>query len=118
MTKASVTITLPDTGEVELVPSLAAMEHLAKQGDNFQAVYAKLGSMNFDMYAHVIKAGLLTHPQLKNAHLPTIKEEVFNAGVIILMEPLIRFVTILLNGGKEPTPAEDEGEAKATNPEM
>lgn len=116
MTKATVKINLPTDGEIELQPTLAAMEYLAKQGDNFQAVYAKLGSMNFDMYAHVIYAGLSHLP--KKPNLAAIKEEVFNAGVIILMEPLIRFVTILLNGGKEPTPAEDEGEAKATNPEM
>lgn len=116
MTKATVKITLPTDGEIELRPTLAGMEYLAKQGDNFQAVYAKLGSMNFDMYAHVIIAGL-SHLQ-KPPSLNSVKAEVYEAGVIILMEPLIRFVTILLNGGKEPTPAEDEGEAKATNPEM
>ena len=119
MTKATVKIDLPDNGEVELVPTLAAMEYLNKQADNFQAVFAKLGSMNFEMYAHVIKAGLLGHPTFKNAKISEIKDEVYNAGVISLMEPLIRYVSILLNGGKEPTKTDEESEeAKGENPEL
>lgn len=116
MTKATVTISLPTDGDVELVPTLAGMEYLSKQGDNFQAVYAKLASMNFDMYAHVIKAGLMSTPNGKQAKVSTIKEEVYEAGIISLMEPLIRFVTILLNGGNEP--AKQEEEANAADPEM
>lgn len=119
MTKAIVTIELPDNGTVELVPTLAALEYLDKQAENFQAVFAKLGSMNFDMYAQVIKAGLLSHPSFKNAKISEIKDEVYNAGVISLMEPLIRYVSILLNGGKEPAKVDENSEeAKGENPEL
>lgn len=113
MTKATVTIELAETGSVELVPSLAAMEYLSKQVDNFQAVYARLGSMNFDMYAHVIVAG--TQHMARPAAFKAAKEEVFETGIIKLMPDLIHFVSILLNGGKEPqSPAE---EATSKNPE-
>lgn len=113
MAKATVKINLHDTGEVELVPSLAAMEYLGKQVDNFQAVYAKLASMNFDMYAHVIVAGTSHLP--KAASFKACKEEVFETGVITLMPQLIRFVSILLNGGKEPEASSEEATSK--NPE-
>lgn len=116
MSKATVTIELPNNGEIELVPSLAAMEYLGKHNENFQAVFAKLGSMNFETYAHVIKAGLLTNSKAKNTPLANFKEEVYEAGVISLMEPLIRFVSILLNGGKEPSKEPTE-EATSENPE-
>ena len=116
MTKATVKIELPNNGEVELIPSLAAMEYLSKQSENFQAVYAKLSTMNLDMFAHVIKAGLSTNSQAKNTPLSNFREEVYEAGMISLMEPLIRFVTILLNGGKEPSKEEAVEEAKSTDP--
>jgi hypothetical protein len=102
MAKATVKIEL-DGEEIELVPSLAAMEYLHSQVDNFQAVYAKLATLNFDMYAHVIVAGV----QPKKANFKAVKENVFETGLTGLMEPLIRYVTILLNGGKEPKIAEE-----------
>lgn len=109
MPKATVKIQLADE-DIELVPTLEAMEYLHKQVDNFQAVYARLSTMNFDMYTHVIYAGVIG----KKPNIKAIKENVFETGMIPLMEPLIRFTTILLNGGKEPKEAE---EAKSTNPE-
>lgn len=101
-----------------MVPTLAAMEYLSKNSENFQAVFAKLGSMNFETYAQVIKAGTITDPQAKNASIAIFKQEVYEAGVISLMEPLIRYVSILLNGGKEPAKADDSEEAKGENPEL
>jgi hypothetical protein len=79
------------------------MEYLQGQVDNFQAIYGRLATLNFDMYAHVIVAGVLP----KKADFKGAKEDVFETGMTNLMEPLIRYVTILLNGGKEPKVQEE-----------
>lgn len=112
MTRATVKIQL-DGEEFELVPTLAAMEHLNKKYENFQSVYSRLASMNFDCYADVIIAGLLHMP--KKADLNGTKQAVFEAGIIALMPSLVRFVSILLNGGREIKEGEEEEEQR--NPE-
>jgi hypothetical protein len=97
------TIVLINGEEIELVPTLAAMEYLQGTVDNFQAIYGRLATLNFDMYAHVIVAGVLP----KKTNIKTVKDGVFETGMTNLMEPLIRYVTILLNGGKEPKATEE-----------
>lgn len=102
MAKATVKIELAGE-EIELVPSLAAMEYLSAKFDNFQAVYAKLATVNFEAYAHVIVAGVLP----KKVNFQTVKENICETGLTSLLTPLFHYVTILLNGGKEPTVQEE-----------
>ena len=105
------TVEIDLNGEkIELIPTLAAMEYLTKQVDNFTAVYGRLGAFNFDMYAHVIIAGVLPN----KADLKTVRENVFRTGMIKLLPDLTRYVTLLLHGGKEPEVTEGD----ENNPEL
>lgn len=108
--KATVKVEL-NGSEKELVPSLAALEYLNKEFGNIQAVLARLGTFDFEVYPKVLYAGLL-HENKRSGTVEAAKSLVWETGMTELLQPFIRFVIILLNGGKEP-----EEEAKASTGE-
>lgn len=110
MAFATVSITLEGTGEVELVPTLGAMEHLQKKFGNFQKVYDGLSSIDADAFTEVVIAGLIAKKPDRN----NTKAAIYETGFLELMPDLVKFVTLLLNGGKEPEEQkEDEDNPKA-----
>lgn len=98
------------TEELELKPSVGALLELQAKYENFQALISRVGSLNFTSYVDTIMAGL--YPA-KNISRANVENSVFATGMVDLLPPLIKFISILINGGKSPK----QEEATSTDPE-
>lgn len=98
MAGATVIIELEGTGEIELVPTLGAMEYLQKRYGNFQKVYDGLSNIDAATFTDVVMAGCIS----KKPDKGNTQAAIFATGFFELMPHLVKFITLLLNGGKEP----------------
>ena len=98
----------------QLKPTLNALECLSKKYENFQSIYTRIGSMNLEAYTDVVYAGVKGTLPPNNKERQESNAEIYRSGIITLMPSLIEFLGMLLNGGKRPTP-EDDQEATDTD---
>ena len=96
-----------------LRPSLGAAKTVNGLHGGFVGVYAALQRFDMTTFAAVICAGTGTK---KPDSVAEVEEAVWQAGLEPLLPPLSRYVTILMNGGREPIARDDDekqgGEAK------
>jgi hypothetical protein len=110
------TVEVTINGRVEkLVPTLSALEALNKRYDNFQAVYSRIASMDFEAYANVLAAGVEGKIPANDKERKDAMQAVYETGVINLMAPMIEYLGILLNGGKRKEMTE---ETPVANPKI
>lgn len=78
---------------VTLRPTLRAMQTISRQRGGIVTAAEAVGRLDFDAMVQVIKLGLDTDTR-------DIPEKVWRTGLGSLSGPLIRYLTILSNGGR------------------
>jgi hypothetical protein len=105
VTAGEVKITL-GTEEVTLRPTLEAALSCNRYFGNLQAAATRVASLDFEATVFVVNAALGKSGKSANAT----SKLVFEAGLQNLLTPLIKFIGMLSNGGKEVNaPEDDEG---------
>jgi hypothetical protein len=95
--------------EIELKSTLRAAQNISAQFGGFANAVSRLTSFELEAATIIIRHGAgWKNDDKKVEELP---ERVWVTGLSNLVAPLIRFVTILSNGGKEVGP-DDMGERK------
>lgn len=100
------------SGQVELVPSLDAVELISSAFGDFNNALTAVSSMNFNAIVNVIDAGI---PKLKKAggySKSGLKENVFELGFVSIIPDVADFIIICANGGKRPSDEDDKNESK------
>lgn len=101
----NVTIML-DGEEVTLRPTLRAAQTISKQSGGIMSAVQAIGRFDLEVMTTVIALGLnATGPREIN----DVAEKVWSTGMVDLVEPVSRFLSILANGGR---PADQGGEGK------
>lgn len=112
--EAVVELTLKDakTGEptiYRLTPKISAMRALNRYAGGYTGMFKAIQGYDADAMAFVIVAGTgaVGNPA------KVIEERVYATGLGDLLPPLVRFINICSNGGREPadTPAAGDGAA-------
>jgi hypothetical protein len=84
--------------------SLAAAKSVSAIGGGYNGVLHRLGMLDFDAYVAVAAAGLGKKPS-------DIEAKVYNAALVDLTAPFVKYVTHLSNGGKPFAPAAETDES-------
>lgn len=85
-----------DGETVTLKPTLQAAQAISRQRGGIMAAIRAVGEFDFDMIVAVITLGLgVTGKEAKD-----IPDQVYRTGLPDLAAPLIRFLSIIANGGK------------------
>lgn len=101
--------------EVILKPSLHATLQLSRQQGGIVGAINKVGQLDMDTFVAAISLGL----NLKNTRdQRDLAEKVYKTGMVDLVAPVTKYLTILANGGKPPRESEDadEGDEREENP--
>lgn len=98
--------------EYTLKPTLLAAKTISKDFGGGFAAMTRLSQLDFDAFVKVIAVGLtLTDTgKQKFADGKGLEEAIFETGVVSLSADCIRFVHIVMNGGKPPVDVEEGGE--------
>ena len=104
-----------DGNELELVPTLAALECLNKKYGDFANVLNGINSLNFDTYIDVIYVGVKKQLPSNEKERKETAQEIFNTGIVDLLAPVTEYIMLLLNGGRKIDPEEEQ---EATNPKI
>lgn len=86
--------------KVVLKPTLAALRALLDKGGSLQPWFAKVATCHFAGMCDVVAAGVLP----AETDREEIEKAVYEAGLVNLMAPLVRYLSLLSNGGREPEP--------------
>jgi hypothetical protein len=98
----------PGSGELRLVPSLAAALKITRKYSGFAGVLQRIANGDIDAYVDVIAAGA----DVTESGRDRLPEAVYKTGVMELLPPVTAFVLFLTNGGRsKPKNAEDEEKA-------
>lgn len=99
--------------EYTLKPTLLAAKTISKDFGGGFAAMTRLSQLDFDAFVKVLTVGLTLTDKGKQAFADGkgLEEAIFETGVVSLSADCIRFVHIVMNGGKPPVD-EDEGEDK------
>lgn len=95
-----------DGEDIKLKPGLGACLQISRMHGGTMNTIAKLREYDFDTMAQVISFG----SGLGNTK--ELREKIYNTGMFTLNPSVIRFVTIVSNGGRPPEdtePGDDEG---------
>ncbi|QIG67372.1 hypothetical protein EVB39_043 [Rhizobium phage RHph_TM3_3_9] len=95
---------------VTLKPSLRATKLLSRNEGGLMATAQQIMNLNLDTFVRVIDLGVGFTEKGKEG----LDQRVYDTGLAELSAPLVRFVHILINGGKPPKDSgevDDEGEA-------
>lgn len=101
-----VEITLNGRREV-LRCSLRAARTVSLANGGFTGAFEGLARFNFSAYTALIAAGL---NKQSAKEVEELQADLYATGLQSLDPPLTRFVTMLMNGGREPETAPDEGD--------
>lgn len=105
LTAGVVTILLgADRQEYYLRTSARAIQAISDLDGGMVNVLVRLKRMDFGAYVAVVKHGLNADAELAK-RLPRL---VYEATMPELVEPLVKYMTLLMNGGKEPAPPKKE----------
>lgn len=86
-----------------------ALKNVETKHGGIRAVTQQLYDVNFQLIKDLIEAGLQGGQSYDKK---TLEQEIFDAGVMNLVEPMMEYLMLLGNGGKPPTEEEPkEGEA-------
>lgn len=95
-----------------LKPTLRAARTVNSMADGFLGAMRGVQNFNLSTMAVVLAAGL---GKSTAEEFNQVEEMLYENGVSDLASPLIRFVTLLMNGGREPSPeqsSKQEGSEK------
>ncbi len=99
-----------DREEFQLKASVRAVLGVSDLDGGLTNVLVRIQKMDFRTYVAVVRIGLSADDKLSKR----LNDLVFETGLLTLMEPLVKFVTLLMNGGKDPKDKE-EGEGDQGN---
>lgn len=86
-----------DGQTVTLRPTLRAAQMLSKQSGGLMSAVQAVARLDIEVVTSVIAMGLnITRPNDIN----DLAEKVWSTGVVELVEPVTKFLTILANGGR------------------
>jgi small ligand-binding sensory domain FIST len=96
-----------------LKPSLRAAQSISRQSGGIADAIQRVGRYDFDVVSETVALGL----GLSGRDAREVPEKVYRTGMVDLAAPVIRFLSILANGGR---PAGEDGEAaeEDENPPM
>lgn len=97
----NVTVKILDE-EYTLVPNLRAAKAISSKYGGGLAAVGRIGQMDIDVIVDIIATGLSLTPNgiKKFANETGLEEAVFKTGLFELSGPCVKFVHILMNGGK------------------
>ena len=99
-----------DGHNVTLRPTLRAAQTLSKQSGGLMSAVQAVARLELEVITSVIAMGLnVTTPREIN----DLAEKVWSTGVVDLVDPVTRYLTILANGGR---PVEATGGSGEQNP--
>ena len=93
--------------EVKLKPTLRALQGVSRRSGGVSGAINKLSEVDFDTVCYVLALGM----DLTEKGAEGFEDRVFNEGVYKLVAPLVKYVTILANGGR---PLDDSEDGKST----
>jgi len=102
-------------GEVEILteddalvlkPTPHALRTILIKCGGAQEAFRKIYLIDYQTIFDVLEAGI-TASYDKKPNPKTLEENIFKHGIINFVEPLTRYVNLLINGGKEPEENEE-----------
>lgn len=94
------TIALPlATRQLYLKPTLHAVRLLSRKYGGLQPLVTKLGQLDFDAIIDVIEAGIGSPGTNPRARMD-LESEVYASGLSEIPVACIKYITVLINGGK------------------
>ncbi len=93
----TVKITLGEKS-VDLVPTLRAAKIVSEASEGFSGIFQKVQRFQMSAFTLVIAAGTDT----KSDYLEALEESIYANGLEPLAAPVSRFISILMNGGRDP----------------
>lgn len=102
MSNGSVTIEINGT-EYELICNRKAAQTVSRKAGGLYTAMQQLIAVNLDTMKAVIVAGA----DLKNKDASDLDDAIWDHGPSELIDPLVRYLNLLFNGGKEPEPTAD-----------
>ena len=84
--------------------SLRAARTVSALSGGFTGAFEGLSRYNLATYGAIVAAGL---DKRTGADLAEVEESVYATGLEALTAPLVRFVSLLMNGGREPKSEDD-----------
>lgn len=91
-----------DGKEYRLVPSLNACMLVAKGG--LRPLLDRLRAYDFEAFVFVVEVGLGVNP----VQAKQVPDLVYKAGMINLLDTLVRYLEVIANGGRPPAEEEEE----------
>lgn len=96
----------------QLKPSLKAANAVSRQFGGFLGAMQAISQSNLEAFFFIIKHGI----GKTNTSTDDLNAAIWAAGVPNLIKPVMRYVSILQNGGRDPDPEEmDDGEEMEGN---
>lgn len=92
-----------------LKPSLKAATTISRQFGGFMGAVQALAASDLNAYLVIARSGIAA----KTISTDDLNEAVYSTGIQNLMEPFLRYVRILQNGGREPVEDEDHNGEEA-----
>jgi hypothetical protein len=105
----NVDITLGDE-TITLKPSLRAAQQLSRQAGGLTEAIGRVGKLDLDTIVSTICVG---SNKMDAKAMADIAEKAWAQGIASLVEPVVRYLVILANGGKPPA---DEESSDTENP--
>ena len=100
--------------EVVLRPTPYALREVLTELGGARLIYGALYNLEYRAFFGLIKAGV-ANPNEKWTAKDTeaLEKEIFDYGLSDLVEPCTRYLTLLINGGREPEKGDGESEGEA-----
>lgn len=98
-----------DGEKINLKPSAGAMFDLASKYGDLAAVMRKCASFDPEVSVEILIAG---HEPFRSLKRKEVNEMLFNAGIIEIMPTLMKFVNLLMSGGKFPKEEAEKEDVK------
>lgn len=96
--------------EVKLKPTLGALQGVSRRSGGVSGAISKLSEVDFDTVCYVLALGM----DLTEKGAEGFEKRVFDEGVYNLVAPLVKYVTVLANGGRPL--GDSEGGTSNANP--
>lgn len=94
-----------------LRPSLKAASAVCRQYGGYMGAIQAIAASDLNAYLFIAKQAIST----KNINSNDLDEAIYAAGISNLIEPFLRYIRILQNGGKEPVDEDDADESDEGN---
>lgn len=94
-----------------LTPTLRAAQEINRRCGSLSGALQGIAQLNLETFAAVVRAGA----KLADADAKAVEEQLFELGLAKVTGQLARFLTLLLNGGRDPDAEEKKPEGAAGN---